>query len=131
MMKAKKEIIDRAAANGSMDRVNRLLSAAHLLNCEANGLIEETADILRSNGLLLGELKKYHNDFVRSADMYFRCFADMIRESGQGDAYFKDLEEFDRFLKSSTGYSENGRSWRKGHDPRITLFRNRRRRNSC
>lgn len=37
-MKPKKKIIDAAIANGSIDRLNMLLSAAHLLNCEANNL---------------------------------------------------------------------------------------------
>lgn len=101
MMKAKKEIIDRAAANGSMDRVNRLLSAAHLLNCEANGLIEETADILRANGLLLGELKKYHNDFVKCADRYFGAFAAMVTDEGSNRILaFPSEEARGRFLEA-------------------------------
>lgn len=99
MMKAKKEIIDRAAANGSMDRVNRLLSAAHLLNCEANGLIEETADILRANGLLLGELKKYHNDFVKCADRYFREFAAMVTDERRKMDMFTDMDEFSAMFR--------------------------------
>ena len=43
-MKPKKKIIDAAIANGSIDRLNMLLSAAHLLNCEANNLVEEASD---------------------------------------------------------------------------------------
>ena len=61
--------------------------------------MEEASDLLKENGMLLGEIRRLHNAFTRSADMYFRCFAGMIRESGQGDAYFKDLEEFDRFFR--------------------------------
>ena len=99
MMKAKKQLIDRAAANGSMDRVNRLLSAAHLLNCEANGLIEETADILRENGLLLGELKKYHNDFVKCADRYFGAFAEMVTDEDKKTDMFTDMDEFDTMFR--------------------------------
>ena len=98
-MKAKKEIIDRAAANGSMDRVNRLLSAAHLLNCEANGLIEETADILRANGFLLGELKKYHSDFVKCADRYFREFAVMVADDRRKMDMFTDMDELDAMFR--------------------------------
>lgn len=37
-MKPRKQLIDAAIANGIMDRMNMLLSAAHLLNCEANDL---------------------------------------------------------------------------------------------
>ncbi|MBO8433169.1 MAG: hypothetical protein IAB08_07755 [Bacteroidetes bacterium] len=98
-MKARKETIRRAVENGSMDRVNRLVSAAHLLNCEANGLIEETADILRENGLLLGELKKYHSDFVKCADRYFREFAVMVADDRRKMDMFEDMDEFDRMFR--------------------------------
>ena len=93
-MKAKKEIVQKAVENGSMDKVNKLLSAVHLLNSQANDMVEEASDILRDNKLLMGELKKYHSGFVRCADRYFNCFAEIIADSGQGQAYFKDLEEF-------------------------------------
>ena len=39
-MKPKKDLIKVAEADGSIDRLNRLLSAAHILNCEANMLVE-------------------------------------------------------------------------------------------
>ena len=65
IMKPRKQLIDAAVANGSIDRMNMLLSAAHLLNCEANSLVEEASDLMAENGLLLGNLKKLHNDFVR------------------------------------------------------------------
>ena len=46
-MKPKKSLVDAAVKDGSMDRLNMLLSAAHLLNCEANSLIEEAAESKR------------------------------------------------------------------------------------
>lgn len=58
-MKPRKQLIDAAVANGSIDRMNMLLSAAHLLNCEANSLVEEASDLMAENGLLLGNLRQY------------------------------------------------------------------------
>lgn len=40
-MKPRKQLIDAATADGSIDRMNSLLSAAHILNCEANSLVEK------------------------------------------------------------------------------------------
>lgn len=57
-MKPRKQLIDAAVANGSIDRMNMLLSAAHLLNCEANSLVEEASDLMTENGLLLGRLEE-------------------------------------------------------------------------
>lgn len=98
-MKPKKQLIDAAIANGSMDRMNMLLSAAHLLNCEANGLVEEASDIMEINGLLLGGLKKLHNDFVRVADRYFKEFATLVGTEKSKMDMFSDLEGFDKAFR--------------------------------
>ena len=45
-MLPKKEIVDRAFANGTMSRVNRMLSAAHILNIEANTPLSRTLPTL-------------------------------------------------------------------------------------
>lgn len=58
-MKPKKDLIKVAEADGSIDRLNSLLSAAHILNCEANMLVEEAADLMNAKGLLLGNLKGF------------------------------------------------------------------------
>lgn len=69
-MKPKKITIDKAKANGSMKRVNILISAAHILNCTTNSYLEASADILEKNGMMIGEVKKMHNAFVKCADRY-------------------------------------------------------------
>lgn len=103
-MKPRKQLIDAAIANGSIDRMNMLLSAAHLLNCEANSLVEEASDLMTENGLLLGNLKKLHNDFVRVADKYFKEFATLVTTDTTKMDMFSDLDGFD-------SASENGRKF--------------------
>lgn len=98
-MKPKKELIEAAVADGSMERMNMLLSAAHLLNCEANSLIEEASDVMAAKGLLLGDLKKLHNDFVRCADRYFKEFATLITSDKCKMDMFDDLEGFDKAFR--------------------------------
>ena len=56
-MKPKEILIKNAIENGSVERLNILLSAAHILNCAANQYAEEAADLMAENGLLLGRLK--------------------------------------------------------------------------
>lgn len=98
-MKPKEEIIERARGNGSIAKASMLLSAAYLLNSESSILVEEASDVLRRNGMRMGELKMFHERFIKSADMYFNCFASMIKDAKQGDAYFKDLDEFDKVFR--------------------------------
>lgn len=99
IMKPKKQLIDAAIANGSLDRMNMLLSAAHLLNCEANNLVEEASDLMVKNGLLLGDLKKLHSDFVKVADRYFKEFSTLITTKSSKMDMFSDLECFDKSFR--------------------------------
>lgn len=98
-MKPKKHLIDRAQTNGSIDRLNQLLSSSHILLCEANGLLEEAADLMERNGLLLGELKQLHNRFTQSADRYFKEFSSMITTDCQKMDMFSDMDGFDEYFR--------------------------------
>ena len=94
-MKPKKDLIKAAEADGSIDRLNSLLSAAHILNCEANMLVEEAADLMNAKGLLLGNLKRLHNSFVKSADMYFLEFSSLVETEKSKMDMFRDMDDFD------------------------------------
>lgn len=98
-MKPKKDLIAAAQADGSIDRLNCLLSAAHILNCEANQLVEEAADLMSEKGLLLGNLKRMHNNFVKSADCYFKEFASMICTEKSKMDMFGDMESLDKMFR--------------------------------
>lgn len=98
-MKPKEILIKNAIENGSIERLNILLSAAHILNCAANQYAEEAADLMAENGLLLGRLKQLHNNFIKSADMYFREFAGMVFNDQTKMAMFTDMESFDKVFR--------------------------------
>ena len=98
-MKPKEILIKNAIENGSVERLNILLSAAHILNCAANQYAEEAADLMAENGLLLGRLKQLHNNFIKSADMYFREFAGMVFNDQTKMAMFTDMESFDKVFR--------------------------------
>ena len=98
-MKPKKHLIARAEANGSMSRLNQLLSASHILLCEANSLLEEAADLMRDNGLLLGEIKQLHNRFTTAADRYFAEFASLVDTEQKKMDMFADMDGFDEYFR--------------------------------
>lgn len=98
-MRPKEILIKKAIENGSVERLNILLSAAHILNCAANQYVEEAADLMEENGLLLGRLKQLHNNFIKSEDLYFREFADMVFNDQTKMAMFQDMESFDKVFR--------------------------------
>lgn len=71
-MRPKKTLIEAAEKDGSMARLNQLLSASQILLCEANNLVEEASDLMKERGLMLGTIKQLHTRFVQSADAYFQ-----------------------------------------------------------
>ena len=107
-MKPKEYLIKRAIEEGSIERLNILLSAAHILNCAANQYAEEAADLMAEKGLLLGRLKQLHNNFIRSADMYFREFAGMVFNEQTKMAMFNDMDGFDKVFRE---WSKIEREW--------------------
>ena len=46
-MTPKKKVIEKAKEDGTLAKVNQLLSAAHVLRCEAANLTGETAELLK------------------------------------------------------------------------------------
>ena len=98
-MKPKKQLIDRARANGSIDRLNQLISASHILLCEANGLLEEAADLMERNGLMLGEIKQMNKRFTQAADRYFSEFAKLVDTEKQKMDMFQDMDSFDDLFR--------------------------------
>lgn len=95
-MEPKQKLVEKYRNDGSSDKVNKLLSASHLLAIEQNNLIQEVSDILEAHGLLIGELKMLHTRFEEAANRYFNNFGMLI----DGDAVRIDMwEDYDNFNK--------------------------------
>lgn len=89
----------------------------HLIaRAEANGLLEEAADLMASNGLLLGELKQLHNRFTTAADRYFNEFASMVNTEKQKMDMFTDMDEFHELLRK---WSKLPKDWKPKEGKRI------------
>ena len=108
-MKPKTTLIRRAEQNGSMARLNQLLSASHILLAEANSLLEEAADLMAAGGLMLGELKQMHHRFTQAADRYFREFGSMVETEQQKMDMFHDMDGFDDLFRK---WSKLPRDWK-------------------
>lgn len=94
-MRLKKKIIDAAIANGSIERVDELMSAAQILITEAHCIIDETIEILGYNKLRSGELQASANRYLKSAEEYFKLFASAVNKEENKMQMFKDIDEFD------------------------------------
>lgn len=98
-MKAKKVIIDAAEADGTLRRVGRLISAAQILVCVANGFYEESTELLAEKGMLMGKIKKEFNGYTRAADRYFEEFALMVNER-EKMSMFRDMDMIEEKIRA-------------------------------
>lgn len=98
-MRPKRTLIEAAEKDGSMARLNQLLSASQILLCEANNLVEEASDLMRERGLMLGAIKQLHTRFVQSADAYFKEFSSMVTTDKSKMDMFNDIDSFDAYFR--------------------------------
>lgn len=93
-MKAKKETIDKAIANGSFAKIDRILSASHILTEMSDYLTSEADDIARDNNLMLGEVKQMQTNYSKVHDRYCLFWRDLVRESNQIETRTVDFDHF-------------------------------------
>lgn len=99
MMRAKKAVVERAIKSGAMDRVNRLLSAANLLQCVSSSFFGEAEDVLREYGLLIGDLKALQTKLNKACDAYTKEFGSMVANDELKKAMFEDLEYMEKKIR--------------------------------
>lgn len=98
-MKPKKNLIEAAIADGSIARMNQLLSAVQILLCEAKNLSDEASELMAEKGLLIGDIKRLHSNFERCAENYFNEFTTLVETDKSKMDMFSDLEEFDKAFR--------------------------------
>lgn len=98
-MKPRKEIIDKAYKDGAIDKAAFLFALAYVTISTGNNIMEESNDWLDKYGLNIGEVKQAHNQFVKSADKYFRICWDIFSKECSVMDYFKDLDDLERRIK--------------------------------
>lgn len=97
-MDVKKKYLERARKDGAIERIDRLLSLAYLLQSKAYMLYDDVDDLMRSYGLLIGETKMLHNKLCKAFDDYFNDFKKLINNPTANRNYFEDVESFSRFV---------------------------------
>lgn len=98
-MKPRKEIIDKAYKDGAIDKAAFLLALAYVTISTGNNIMEESNDWLDKYGLNIGEVKQAHNQFVKSADKYFKICWDIFSKECSALDYFKDLDDLEQKIK--------------------------------
>lgn len=76
----KKKIIDAAQADGTMAEVSRLLSASYLMANLMWSFFDDATDLLKSHGLLLGDMSRATGRLNYSFKEYIAVYRDVFRD---------------------------------------------------
>ena len=105
-MKPRKEIVDKAYKDGAIDKAALMLALSYLTLSAANDFMDEANDYIDPYGLNIGELKMAHNNFMKSADRYFKVCWDMFSKVCPVIDYFSDLASLEKTIKEWSGVED-------------------------
>lgn len=105
-MKPRKEIVDKAHKDGAIDKAALMLALSYVTLSAANNFMDEANDYIEPYGLNIGELKMAHNNFMKSADRYFKVCRDMFSKDCSAIDYFSDLESLEKAIKEWSGVED-------------------------
>lgn len=76
----KKKFIDAATADGTMAEVSRLLSASYLMANLMWSFFDDATELLKSHGLLLGDMSRATGRLNYSFKEYIAVYRDVFRD---------------------------------------------------
>lgn len=114
-MKPKKEVIDKAKADGAIDRVNQLMASAYICLNVAEIMTDRSTDVLERYGLQLGKLK---HDIKALMKLFQEVDSEFISLSDKGQVG-NWASELDDFLNIVEKYHGIPRTWQ----PKDKVFR--------
>ena len=76
----KKKFIDAAQADGTMAEVSRLLSASYLMANLMWSFFDDATELLKSHGLLLGDMSRATGRLNYSFKEYIAVYRDVFRD---------------------------------------------------
>ena len=76
----KKKFIDAAQADGTMAEVSRLLSASYLMANLMWSFFDDATELLKTHGLLLGDMSRVTGRLNFSFKEYIATFRDVFRD---------------------------------------------------
>lgn len=94
----KKKVIGAAIESGAMDRINRLVSAAHILTEMADWIMSDAEDAARGAGLMLGDLKHVQTRYSAAHLAYVRIWRELVRGSGMSGQRLDDFMHFTPYV---------------------------------
>lgn len=100
------EIVQKAKDSGILTKTSQIISLVQLLMCETNNLLSEIEDNFKSAQVMTDSIFLMQKEYYKSADLYFKEFAKIVKQNQMGSGMFSDLEEFDNMIRIFAGLKD-------------------------
>lgn len=104
-----REILEKAKASGMFEKASHMISAVHILLCQANNMIGEVEDMFAEHRVVLDDIVTAQRQYYKSADRYFAELGKIVDENKLGSVMFQDLDDFDNVFRVWAGLKQMGK----------------------
>lgn len=106
------ETLQAAEENGVVEKFNRLVAAAQILNSVCHNITQEATELLQNNGLFTEGIAVESKTYNRAADRYFNEFRKLVKTDECSMSMFKDIDWFENWFRIWTRLKERPKEQR-------------------
>lgn len=114
-----KKAVDDFREDGSLIRLNNLISMIFLLRAQSNRIMGEVEILLDRGNLVYGEIKNKLNRIYDVEDIFFNLLKELRNDGDKGDDFMHDSDRFDVDFYNYMGIKQG---WKPGEDSSFSSF---------
>ncbi len=105
-MKVKKALLKRALDNGAINEVCKRIAASEVLMWALDNMLVDIEDIMKNNGLMLGEVKQKYGAVLSANNRFFTEVSDMLGDNDNRMNMYLDIDDFMKGFRSWAGLNK-------------------------
>lgn len=106
------EALQAAEENGAVEKFNRLVAAAQILNSLCHNITQEATELLQDNSLYTEGIAAECRTYNKAADRYFNGFRKLVKTDECSMSMFKDIDWFENWFRMWTKLKERPKEQR-------------------
>lgn len=111
--------VEKFKEDGSLIRLNNLISMIFLLRAQSNRIMAEVEILLDRGNLVYGEIKNKLNRVYDTEDIFFNLLKELRKDGDKGYDFMHDSDRFDVDFYNYMGIKQG---WKPGEDSSFSSF---------
>lgn len=111
--------VEKFQEDGSLIRLNNLISMIYLLRAQSNRIMAEVEILLDRGNLVYGQFKNRLNRVYDAEDVFFNLLKELREDGDKGYDFMRDSDRFDVDFYNYMGIKQG---WKPGEDSSFSSF---------